>query len=449
MNGNEIMDALEGVDEKLISRAENSRGRSPLPYIIGACAAALVFAGAMLLLFRPVKPEAEAALTEPSETAEHEDKEAAVNTPAPVSEDSEGSYIIIASYKGRLYEAQGCALYELGVEDEFISNKAVSPKHWREPDESVEFLADFAGEYYTVKGVDPRFMICAKGADRHGINGEDSLILINTCGECFENGRDLIENALHVSETDLTLTFESFDSWNNSKHEIFELDPAHREAAAEFVSALDESEWAPFDSIYNLPRLWHINFKLNCGIGVDMMICRGGRVWVTGMNDRVLNVGEEAAEKLMRLLGDPQNSVFVGRFPGAEYSLAELRAIPELGAFVPDAPEGFHYMGSTVGHDTDPDGGCAEISFVEVSFDSDSGYRGITVYTADEEHIKLVDRYYNKLVYEPGEVTEERLLEDAGPCGLFFSVRFDGYFVLFDTSLDCAGECASMIAGMR
>ena len=49
------------------------------------------------------------------------------------------------------------------------------------------------------------------------------------------------------------------------------------------------------------------------------------------------------------------------------------------------------------------------------------------------------------LIYEPSEVTEERLLADAKERRLYFAVRFDDVYLIFDDNIDSAADCVKLI----
>lgn len=445
MNGNDIIDALESVDTKLISRAEKSRGKSRLTAILGVCAAAAALtAGAvMLMVNKPNAPEKDASAvigTESVPTDEPGSTGIRKITEAPetveISED-EGCFLRVAIYKGRAYSEYGVGINpEKGIEDEHIGRANVLPEDWRDPEGYVEFMGDF-GDYFTVKGVDPRFMICTKGSPQ---SDDMTYILINSSSVDYENGADLLEDMLHLSETEPVLTFESIDSWNNHHQEIFELLPEHRGAVSAFVKALDESEWAPFDSVYNKPRSYHINLKLACGIGVDLMLHPDGYVGVFGIDDRVLDVGVEAVKSIIALLDDPRNSACVGVFPGVGYSLDELQAIPKLGEFIPDLPKGYFCQNVIVRRSYDEGGSVTGFKWIQFTYEGPHYLRATVV---EEDNLGWVRRA--NLIYEPSEVTEERLLADAKERRLYFAVRFDDVYLIFDDNIDSAADCVKLI----
>ena len=78
---------------------------------------------------------------------------------------------------------------------------------WTPKDGYVELAGSVSGEFYTVNGFDPSFMLCMKHDDRR-----ISTYICNS-GITLKYGSDLYEDRLHLSKNNISAEYESRESW--------------------------------------------------------------------------------------------------------------------------------------------------------------------------------------------------------------------------------------------
>lgn len=291
MNGNDIIDAIGGVDEKLIKRADRRSGL-PVPVLAAAAlAAALLVFG----LVWAVKSKGSGRIR--------------VQSPPEFTTDIEACYRGAVIYKGGYYVSTGVPPESADIRGKYIGTSEGVRGGGLQPDPSVKFAASLKGSYYTVKGVDPRYMLCS-------VTDEGNRFLFICYGlDGVEKGSDVLEDMLHVSKGPLTLTFKSLGTQKTDSNGFRVLNAERRAAVRDFIRALDESRFVPAEFYGSEKLAYNVCIALKNGLTAKLFLSEDGMVWLMGINDHALDVGEEAVNALTRLLDDPANSRYEGERP--------------------------------------------------------------------------------------------------------------------------------------
>ena len=145
-------------------------------------------------------------------------------------------------YEGRCY-VQYREIYEdVDLIDKHLGTVTGLIDEWTPEDEYVDFAGSAQGDFYSVKGYDPSFMLCMREPD-----GAINLFICNN-GITLKYGSELFEDRLHLAGNYSKVVFESYDSWNYGKEELFRLE-GKDETVSRFVECLDEAEFIPENSV--------------------------------------------------------------------------------------------------------------------------------------------------------------------------------------------------------
>ena len=108
---------------------------------------------------------------------------------------------------------------------------------------------------YEVNGVDPNVMVCARSSD-----GSADVLIRTSALKDVKTGYDLLESKLNLSENFKSLQFESYESRDDSKHEVYEIGEQHREKVENFISLIEGAEFT--DSVHITGSQQYVNVYL-------------------------------------------------------------------------------------------------------------------------------------------------------------------------------------------
>ena len=209
---------------------------------------------------------------------------------------------------------------------------------WTPKDGYVELAGSVKGPFYSVKGIDPGFMLCKKDE-----TGAVSTYICDS-GITLRTGSDLYEDRLHLSEQYIAVQAETRDSWYNSRNKVFQLD-ADDEAVREFITRLDRAEFIPWEdvpakegmtstTIYDT-ELYHLYFKLENGMTVHLRLYENGYVRFQGLLSVCVQLPEESFGALVDALKKQNGTEWVSVPDRTEIMLERCRNDPELGGYLP------------------------------------------------------------------------------------------------------------------
>lgn len=302
MNKEELYSAIGTVDEELLQRSEQQVKKSAKSKWIKWCtiAACLCFAAVLaVVLMNP-------ATNEPIEVLPTIDGDG-VTIPqmnVTLSDDVAADMIGFFIYQGRVYVQYEWIYDETNIVGEYLGTATGLIDEWTEEDGYVELAGSVGGDFYSVNGYDPSFMLCMKDA-----TGQVCTYICNT-GITIKYGSELYDERLHLKGNFFAVEYETRESWNWNKGELSQLDKDNEIIAAfideicseEFIlwSTVPSKEGHTQNSIYDT-ETFHVYFRMNNGTTVHLRLYENGYVRFQGLLDVCVQVSEETYTSLVEL----------------------------------------------------------------------------------------------------------------------------------------------------
>lgn len=336
MNEFDFLDAVGGLDPKLIQKAAEPRRRRTPRWVIPAAAAAACAALVLGLWLLPTGPK--------KGGNEHT---AAVETPVPTKiepdeTDKEMSYVGFIKYNNCNYfffehvkNARGLVGERLGSVEHVVS-PGTPMEEW--PDMSSYEKCDF----YAVKGFDPSLMICRVLPDR-------IAIFINHDDNDYATCRDVLENAFHISEYLTAVEYEGAESLSHGYDEVFALDTECNQVVLDLIAAIGAGEWMdrPADADEYLAIAdggrWKLTLSLG-GVRISLKVYEGGYAsLLVPLGKDFIRFDKEKLAPLWELLSSGEHGTPVKNMDSMRNLRPEaLNTEPNFGKYFPaEPPEGF------------------------------------------------------------------------------------------------------------
>lgn len=303
----QLFNSMTDIDARFIEEAQTKlRRKKSRPFVRwGALAACLclIVGGALLWNGRTEPPvDNGGPVTVPEEGV-------AIPPRKIVAPDGRSETLMVAFfiYQGRCYEFYDFADLSENLVGEYLGTATGTIDEWTDRDEYVELSGSVQGDFYSVNGYDPAFMLCMK-------RGEKIELFICNNGITLRDGSDLYEDRLHLAEKYRSVTYESQDSWYNSKGKLRPLDSAGNQALTDFINALNVAELIPRQEVpYDRDKdaeavsvfdscLYHLYFTMEDGVTVHLRLIEGGYVFFNGILDVAAQIPAEAFEPLIQQL---------------------------------------------------------------------------------------------------------------------------------------------------
>ncbi len=205
-------------------------------------------------------------------------------------------------YNGKSYVAGGCFYGNNDIVGEKLGTATGLIDEWTPKDGYVDFAGSVYGDIYTLKGYDPSFMLCIPFSD--GFN----LYICNT-DITLKYGSELYEDRLHLSDNYISLTYETRDSWYYSKDERYEIDDCKQPAVTDFIKALNEAEFMPFEAVTETTdsadyykEIYHVYFNMSDGTEIHLRIHGNGYVQYRGFLSICVKIPPESFDAFISLL---------------------------------------------------------------------------------------------------------------------------------------------------
>lgn len=187
---------------------------------------------------------------------------------------------------------------------EYVGTSTGMIDEWTPQDGYVDFAGSIWGDFYTVKGFDPSFMLCMS-------EGNSTTLYINNNGMTLKTGADLYEQRLHLKGNVLRVEAETRESWYLTKLKIFEVGDEYREVVNDFIDALYT---APFvvsadippegnmTELYGDMEIYHLYLYTADSLPIHLRLFEGGYVMLQGLHDVCVYVDSEAFDALVKVL---------------------------------------------------------------------------------------------------------------------------------------------------
>ncbi|MBE6724053.1 MAG: hypothetical protein E7576_02480 [Ruminococcaceae bacterium] len=265
---------------------------------------------------------------------------------ASLSANEAADMIAFFIYQGNWY-VQYEWIDDADLVGEYLGTATGLIDEWTPKDGYVELAGSVKGPFYSVKGIDPGFMLCKKDE-----TGAVSTYICDN-GITLRIGSDLYEDRLHLSEQYIAVQAETRDSWYYGRSKVFQLD-ADDKVIGEFITQLDRAEFIPWEdvpakegmtstSIYDT-EIYHLYFKMKNGMTTHLRLYEHGYVRFQGLLSVCVQLPEESFSALTDALKNQNGTEEVSVPNRTEIMLEKCRNDPELGGYLPT----FEVPGCTV-----------------------------------------------------------------------------------------------------
>lgn len=346
MENRRILNVLGQVDDKYIEEAAPAgrtvKRRVWTKWAAAAACLCLIIFGAVIFSNRDTTVVYNSGITVSEDGVTIPPKQVTLSVADNVDADMIGFFI----YQGRCYVQYEWIFDEVDVIGEYLGTATGMIDEWTPNEGYVELAGSVRGDFYSVNGFDPAFMLCMRRE-----NGAVE-IYINDSGLTLKTGADLFEDLLHLSDNYVEVQFETRNSWYNSMNNVFTVKSEYSDAVRSFVAALDD---APFmrtediplsegqDNIYDALEIYHMYFLTDSGVTIHLRLFEGGYVRFQGIIGACVKVDDESFQALIDLLEDENASLSADR---TEASLTYDDCLDDeyFGKFVPSyIPDGVSF----------------------------------------------------------------------------------------------------------
>jgi len=225
-------------------------------------------------------------------------------TEISIKPNSSADLLAFFIYDGRMYVQYEWVRDHPELAGEYVGTSTGNIDCFTSKKEYVNFAGSVSGDFYTVTGFDPSFMLCMKYAD-----GSVS-VYINDNGLTLQKGSDLFEDRLHLSGNYSSVEYQTRYDWFHSLGNIKTVPDNSAEVIETFISELNNGTFMYTDDIpledgqsdiYDR-ELYHLFFCMNNGMTVHLRLYDGGYVRYAGLIPVCVKMDEAAFDALVGLL---------------------------------------------------------------------------------------------------------------------------------------------------
>jgi len=393
MKNERILDALEKVDEELIMEAapgnkppKKAKNKAWMKWGAMAACLCLIVGGGIFGITKLLPKEGSSGYMVSEDGITIPAIEVSLSTEVVTMADMIGFFI----YEGRCY-----VYYEHNYEaselvGEYLGTATGTIDEWTPKEGYVDFAGSIRGDFYSVNGYDPEFMLCTKAA-----NGVVTTYICNN-GITLKYGKELYEDRLHLSENITGVQYESRMSWYQSIGEKYELD-IEEAFIQEFISQLDTEEFLLCRDVAEQEgwehmadsEIYHMYFMMNNGTKIHLRLHENGYVRFQGLTDLCVKVPADCYDKLLDTFARNKGTPVTDMQEGMETSYEDMLADPQLGKYLPiyipeefqlEQAEIYYYLEQKTGKET----GTKELYLYYIERDNADRSYTITVSWAEE-----------------------------------------------------------------
>ncbi len=207
-------------------------------------------------------------------------------------------------WQGRSYVQYEYELAEVDLVGEYVGTAVGLIDEWTKKEGYIDLAGSISGDFYTVKGYDPSFMLCMKRE-----NGMVSTF-VNDNDMILSTGADLFEDRLHLTGNYEVVKYQTREDWQRSTGIICQVEETDLEVVERFVDAVNK---APFLLTEDVPleegernlydrEIYHMFFEMKNGMTVHIRLYEGGYVWFHGLMSACVKVEEEVFEEMIAVM---------------------------------------------------------------------------------------------------------------------------------------------------
>ena len=262
-------------------------------------------------------------------------------------------------YQGRLYKSYDYVRDGSNLIGEHLGYAKGMIDVWTPKDGYVELAGNFKGDFFSVNGYDPEFMLCRR------MNNGSVQIFINDNDLTLKDGSDLLEDRFHLSNNLAEVVYENQYSWNYSLDQQFSLN--NEQALLDLIAMLDQGTFIPESNIplpegldhLSQSKLYHLFLHMNDGTTIELSLIEGGYVsFGIYFNQVCIQVDEQAFQNLITLFDRGTDSVPAELNQGIYRTMDECRDDPYFGAYIPTyIPENMSFEHATIRYEIEPQTG--------------------------------------------------------------------------------------------
>lgn len=206
-------------------------------------------------------------------------------------------------YQGRCYLQYDRIDHGSDLVGEKVGTATGLIDEWTPAEGYVELAGSVSGDFYTVRGFAPDFMLCMKE------EGDAVQLFVCNNGITLYQGSELFEDRLGLSDGLKAVTYEDEDSWYDGKEDIHTLHDL--DAVKTLIAAMDKAQFQLSDQadLYEEKKdggpskeLYHVYCKLDNGVTVTLRLFQGGYVTFTGLPDACVQVPEATFDAFLAAL---------------------------------------------------------------------------------------------------------------------------------------------------
>ena len=300
-----LYDSLTNVREDFVEEAQGAASAKRPAWVrwcaLAACLCLLVVGTVVWKPWSPGENKPASPPTSAAQTAKGitiPKAEVTLSQPEGVEMDMLAFFI----YQGRCYLQYDRLDHGSDLVGEKVGTATGLIDEWTPAEGYVELAGSVSGDFYTVRGFDPAFMLCMKE--------EGNAVQLFVCdnGITLYQGSELFEDRLGLSDGLKAVTYEDEDSWYNGKEDIHTLNDL--DAIKTFIAAMDEAKFQLSDQaeLYEeedgglSKELYHVYCKLDNGVTVTLRLFQGGYVTFTGLPDACVQVPEATFDAFLAAL---------------------------------------------------------------------------------------------------------------------------------------------------
>ena len=245
-------------------------------------------------------------------------------------------------YQGRCYVQYEWIYEPSDIVGEYLGTATGLIDEWTSKAGYVEYAGSVRGDFYSVKGYDPSFMLCIKDE-----RGAVCTYICNN-GITLKYGAELYEDRLHLSGNYESVQYESRASWYESLGECYELigDNSQSDVNAviqEFVEQIGLAEFIPCSAVPLEEgqshmvdfEIYHLYFTMKDGTTIHLRLHENGYVRFQGLRDLCVKIPAETYDALVALLEDRVGIPVESKPDSMGTTLEDCVNDLELGSYVP------------------------------------------------------------------------------------------------------------------
>jgi len=204
-------------------------------------------------------------------------------------------------YQGRMYLQYEFLDSLEGIKGEYLGTSNGLIDEWTRSDGYVEGAGSVSGDFYSVKGMSPEFMLCMI------LDTGSCCTYINDNGITLKYGKELFEDRLQLSKGYKEILCQTNDDWNWHRKNFKNIE--NTQQVKNFINEINnnifmKTEDIPLDdgqNTYHDKCLYRLHFKMNNSLSVILCLYDGGYVRFAGIYEACVKIDTEVFNEIIKL----------------------------------------------------------------------------------------------------------------------------------------------------